>query len=150
MPAFAQTNVPIFRARMDPSSCRCTTHYYHVHFSKKASLGTSPHQQGRTNALIVYQSRQRPRLHPSSLAREIKAERASFTWRTGYNVRQRWAGTELRQTCSNGTRWRAVQWLENSAEQEVAIPVEKAFEMWEDRERIPQWMPWITSVKACS
>ncbi|EIE22975.1 hypothetical protein COCSUDRAFT_29043 [Coccomyxa subellipsoidea C-169] len=109
MPAFAQTNVPIFRARMDPSSCRFTIHSCHVYSLKKASLRISPHQQG-------------------------------------YNVRQRWAGTELRQTCSNGTRWRAVQWLENSAEQEVAIPVEKAFEMWEDRERIPQWMPWITSV----
>jgi uncharacterized membrane protein len=56
-------------------------------------------------------------------------------------------GKELRQGCSNGARWRASQWLENSAEQEVAIPVEKAYEMWEDRERIPQWMPWITSVK---
>lgn len=56
-------------------------------------------------------------------------------------------GTELRGACSNGTRWTAAQWLENSAEQEVPIPVEKAFELWEDRERIPQWMPWITTVK---
>jgi hypothetical protein len=28
------------------------------------------------------------------------------------------------------------------------VPLEDAFALWEDRERIPQWMPWITSVKA--
>jgi len=27
------------------------------------------------------------------------------------------------------------------------VPVEEAFKMWEDREKIPQWMPWIHSVK---
>lgn len=29
----------------------------------------------------------------------------------------------------------------------VDVPVEEAFKMWEDREKIPQWMPWIHSVK---
>ena len=38
------------------------------------------------------------------------------------------------------------QWLENSAEVEVAAPLESCWEMWEDRPRIPQWMPWIASV----
>jgi uncharacterized membrane protein len=33
------------------------------------------------------------------------------------------------------------------AMQEVNLSLEKCYEMWEDRERIPQWMPWITSVK---
>jgi uncharacterized membrane protein len=27
------------------------------------------------------------------------------------------------------------------------VPLEEAFALWEDRERIPNWMPWITSVK---
>jgi hypothetical protein len=27
------------------------------------------------------------------------------------------------------------------------VPLEDAFALWEDRERIPVWMPWITSVK---
>lgn len=33
-----------------------------------------------------------------------------------------------------------------SAQTEVDVPLELAFALWEDRERIPQWMPWITSV----
>jgi len=57
------------------------------------------------------------------------------------------AGAPLRGGCSNGARWRASQWLENSAEADVAAPVERCYAMWEDRERIPQWMPWIRTVK---
>ena len=29
---------------------------------------------------------------------------------------------------------------------ECDVPLELAFALWEDRGRIPQWMPWITSV----
>ena len=63
------------------------------------------------------------------------------------NVRTRFAGTPLRRSRSNGCRCWAGQWLENSAEQDVKLPIERCYEMWEDRERIPQWMPWIKSVK---
>lgn len=38
------------------------------------------------------------------------------------------------------------QWLENSAQVDVQAPIEVAWDLWEDRERIPTWMPWITSV----
>ncbi|KAK9903592.1 hypothetical protein WJX75_009471 [Coccomyxa subellipsoidea] len=51
------------------------------------------------------------------------------------------------QEVYQGVREVEQQAVSGSNEQEVAIPVEKAYEMWEDRERIPQWMPWITSVK---
>jgi uncharacterized membrane protein len=47
---------------------------------------------------------------------------------------------------SNGARTRAAQWLEASAAAEVPVPLEDAFALWEDRGRIPSWMPWITSV----
>lgn len=33
-----------------------------------------------------------------------------------------------------------------SAQIDCDVPLEEAFALWEDRERIPQWMPWITSV----
>lgn len=33
-----------------------------------------------------------------------------------------------------------------SAEVEVPVPLEVCWALWEDRERIPQWMPWIKSV----
>jgi len=39
------------------------------------------------------------------------------------------------------------QWLENSAEVEVAAPLERCWGLWEDQENIPNWMPWISSVK---
>ena len=43
------------------------------------------------------------------------------------------------------TRTRA-QWLESSAQVDVPTSLETAWVLWEDRELIPQWMPWITSV----
>ena len=58
------------------------------------------------------------------------------------------AGTPLQRGRSNGGRLWAGQWLENSAQTDVAAPLEQCFRMWENRERIPQWMPWIQSVKA--
>jgi hypothetical protein len=33
------------------------------------------------------------------------------------------------------------------AEVEVPVPLEVCWALWDDRERIPQWMPWIKSVK---
>jgi uncharacterized membrane protein len=33
-----------------------------------------------------------------------------------------------------------------SAETDVEVPLEKAWQLWEDRELIPKWMPWIRSV----
>eukprot|EP00195_Chlamydomonas_chlamydogama_P011211 CAMPEP_0202894280 /NCGR_PEP_ID=MMETSP1392-20130828/3715_1 /ASSEMBLY_ACC=CAM_ASM_000868 /TAXON_ID=225041 /ORGANISM="Chlamydomonas chlamydogama, Strain SAG 11-48b" /LENGTH=181 /DNA_ID=CAMNT_0049578927 /DNA_START=292 /DNA_END=837 /DNA_ORIENTATION=- len=39
------------------------------------------------------------------------------------------------------------QWLENRASIDVPVPLETCWVLWEDRERIPQWMPWIKSVK---
>ena len=38
------------------------------------------------------------------------------------------------------------QWLENTAEVEVAAPLDACWDMWEDRTRIPSWMPWIKAV----
>eukprot|EP00879_Flechtneria_rotunda_P029717 GHRR01032160.1.p2 GENE.GHRR01032160.1~~GHRR01032160.1.p2 ORF type:complete len:168 (+),score=34.28 GHRR01032160.1:292-795(+) len=38
------------------------------------------------------------------------------------------------------------RWLENRASLEVPVPLEICWFLWEDRERIPQWMPWIKSV----
>jgi uncharacterized membrane protein len=32
------------------------------------------------------------------------------------------------------------------ADIEVAVPLEVCWSLWEDRERIPLWMPWIKSV----
>ena len=42
---------------------------------------------------------------------------------------------------------RAGTWLENRAEAEVRVPLELAWAMWEDRARIPTWMPWIRRVQ---
>ncbi|KAF6254160.1 hypothetical protein COO60DRAFT_1542994 [Scenedesmus sp. NREL 46B-D3] len=38
------------------------------------------------------------------------------------------------------------RWLDNRAGIEVAVPLEVCWTLWEDRERIPLWMPWIKSV----
>lgn len=41
----------------------------------------------------------------------------------------------------------AATWLDNSASVVVDVPVESCYDMWSDRTRIPQWMPWIHSVE---
>lgn len=41
----------------------------------------------------------------------------------------------------------AGQWLESSAQIDVPVPLEHAWSLWEDRPRIPNWMPWIKSVE---
>lgn len=38
-------------------------------------------------------------------------------------------------------------WLENSAEVDVAAPLDECWSLWEDQEQIPRWMPWIHQVK---
>ena len=65
----------------------------------------------------------------------------------GRRARRAFSGAALSSGCSNGARWHAAQWLENSAEQEVGAPVEQCYSMWEDRTLIPQWMPWIRTVE---
>lgn len=39
------------------------------------------------------------------------------------------------------------QWLEHSAQVEVAAPIEKVWGLWSDLEQMPNWMNWIASVK---
>lgn len=38
------------------------------------------------------------------------------------------------------------RWLENKASLDVPLPLEPCWVLWEDREKIPLWMPWIKSV----
>lgn len=44
-------------------------------------------------------------------------------------------------------RSKAGQWLENNAVHDIPVSLEDAWALWEDRELIPNWMPWIKSVK---
>lgn len=63
-----------------------------------------------------------------------------------HNTRSAFAGVSLGRSVSNGSKFFASQWLENSAEADVPVPLEKAWALWEDRESIPKFMPWIKSV----
>jgi uncharacterized membrane protein len=38
-------------------------------------------------------------------------------------------------------------WLEHSAQVEVAVPIEQVWLLWSDLEQMPKWMKWIDSVK---
>jgi len=44
-------------------------------------------------------------------------------------------------------RWSMAQWLESKANIDVPIGLDLAWALWDDRERIPRWMPWIKTVK---
>mmetsp|Transcript_1027 Transcript_1027/g.1670 ORF Transcript_1027/g.1670 Transcript_1027/m.1670 type:complete len:217 (-) Transcript_1027:386-1036(-) len=58
-------------------------------------------------------------------------------------------GKRLRGAASNGSmqRCRMAAWLENKASIDVPLPLEPCWSLWDDREKIPIWMPWIKSVK---
>ena len=38
-------------------------------------------------------------------------------------------------------------WLEHSAQVDVAVPIDQVWNLWSDLEQMPQWMKWIESVK---
>uniref|UniRef100_A0A7S0S002 Coenzyme Q-binding protein COQ10 START domain-containing protein n=1 Tax=Chlamydomonas leiostraca TaxID=1034604 RepID=A0A7S0S002_9CHLO len=60
-----------------------------------------------------------------------------------------YGGARLQGGATNGSiqRWSMAQWLESKASIDVPAPLEACWVMWDDRERIPTWMPWIKSVK---
>ncbi|KAG1668475.1 hypothetical protein FOA52_005248 [Chlamydomonas sp. UWO 241] len=44
-------------------------------------------------------------------------------------------------------RWSMSKWLENKAAIDVPVGLDLVWSLWDDRERIPRWMPWIKTVK---
>ncbi len=38
------------------------------------------------------------------------------------------------------------EWLEHSVQVEIEVPIEVAWELWSDLEKMPQWMKWIDAV----
>ena len=69
-------------------------------------------------------------------------------WPTIAGKNRGWSHSNGYRRQRGGSLVTHAQWLENSAEVEVAAPLQKCWELWEDQERIPSWMPWISSVKA--
>lgn len=55
-------------------------------------------------------------------------------------------GLGLGRGVSNGSRWSAGTWLDNKASVDADISVADAWELWNDREKIPRWMKWIDNV----
>lgn len=39
-------------------------------------------------------------------------------------------------------------WVDNTAEVTVPVPLPIVWELWQDKSRIPNWMPWISSVES--
>ena len=48
---------------------------------------------------------------------------------------------------SNGARTVMAGWVDNTAEVTVTAPLPVVWELWQDKTRIPNWMPWIHSVE---
>ena len=75
---------------------------------------------------------------------------ASFSTTTTTAARGRRPGVAVTRKpfVSNGNcnKWRA-QWIETRVRVPVKVSVDQAWEMWRDKEQIPQWMPWITSIE---
>lgn len=69
--------------------------------------------------------------------------KAQVSWQRQGGSRQ---GTLSTRAKDNSWRIRS-QWLENSAQTDVDVPIDIAWALWEDRTLIPKWMPWISSVE---
>ena len=54
---------------------------------------------------------------------------------------------ELPYAWSNGSRFNMSGWVDNTAEITVPAPLPVVWELWQDKSRIPTWMPWISSVE---
>lgn len=82
----------------------------------------------------------------SSSVATLQRRRASAS---GFSGKTAFAGARVAAPTNarNGAKARMAQWLDNRAEVEVPVPLEVCWALWDDRERIPQWMPWIKSVK---
>jgi uncharacterized membrane protein len=39
------------------------------------------------------------------------------------------------------------EWLEHTVQVEVAVPIDRVWQLWSDLELMPSWMKWIDSVK---
>ncbi|CAG9465924.1 unnamed protein product [Pedinophyceae sp. YPF-701] len=83
------------------------------------------------------------------MAQSVGCRAAIADVRAGRTVQARplTSGTALRARRQRSWVGARAQSLESSAEVEVNVPIEEAFKMWEDREDIPSWMPWIHEVK---
>lgn len=44
-------------------------------------------------------------------------------------------------------RWTAATWLDSTVQVEVGVPLSEAWDLWNDRERLNRWMPWIHSIR---
>ncbi|KAF5835992.1 hypothetical protein DUNSADRAFT_6608 [Dunaliella salina] len=76
--------------------------------------------------------------------------RAGSRRREQCTAKSSFVGTQLASGgSSNGSIGRATmaRWLENKASVDVPAPLETCWAMWENNERIPEWMPWIKSVQ---
>ncbi|KAJ1283622.1 hypothetical protein BS78_03G143900 [Paspalum vaginatum] len=67
--------------------------------------------------------------------------------------RRRWEGKAISSRARAGARHRALfspvamDWQECTTELEVDVPCSVAYQCYSERETIPQWMPFISSVK---
>lgn len=94
-----------------------------------------------------YNAHSAGRVAPCSTRREITLKQHTLAASPRLISSKAILGQQLLNVCSNGHVWQAAQWLENSAEVEVDLPVDVVWAMWRDRTAIPQWMPWISSVE---
>eukprot|EP00270_Netrium_digitus_P004369 TRINITY_DN1543_c0_g1_i1.p1 TRINITY_DN1543_c0_g1~~TRINITY_DN1543_c0_g1_i1.p1 ORF type:complete len:182 (+),score=2.62 TRINITY_DN1543_c0_g1_i1:144-689(+) len=79
----------------------------------------------------------------SALRLRQKTTLSSHVWGNSLRLPQSLQAAARR---TNHFHWTAT-WLDSSARVLVDTPLADAFDLWLDRERIPQWMPWISSVK---
>ncbi|OAE33001.1 hypothetical protein AXG93_1913s1020 [Marchantia polymorpha subsp. ruderalis] len=94
----------------------------------------------KSNLPLGLASGTRRRISPLSSRRGWVGSQVGFS-----SFRQ---GVPLRKTlqATNGSRWHAT-WQDNSAMVETDVPIEVAWALWNDREGVNRWMPWIDSVK---
>ncbi len=65
--------------------------------------------------------------------------------RGDYRRRESVRRHDLRATNGSKTRMDG-GWVKNKASVVAPVPLPVAWELWQDRTRIPNWMPWISSV----
>jgi uncharacterized membrane protein len=85
----------------------------------------------------------------------VTASTRSFNVGTTIGTRKQGVESRQRRRRSGGHRGWATNgssarmeggWVKNKATVVAPVPIQVAWELWQDRTRIPNWMPWISSV----
>ncbi|GAA0173678.1 hypothetical protein LIER_27244 [Lithospermum erythrorhizon] len=93
-----------------------------------------------TSASSIFLKKYKPLLHPSSFI-------GTFSTKSCNGSLSRRSSSCFRRIKLKQTSPIVMEWQDCTVKMEIDVPISVAYQCYSDREAIPQWMPFISSVK---